>query len=244
METKDALQIIGLNDKESAVYMALLQLGRSSAYGIAQKSGLKKPTTYVILDELIKKGLVQKVPRVRKQLYVAQSPEQAFALAEEKLNLAKQKLPELLAMSKGEETKVSTLYFEGVEGIKQMLEYKLKELDGKEMLGFWATDMNAPKELQDYFKTGFAQNNKKHHIAMRGIVPTHESLKEYREADAAFGRTMKAVPYEQYSSEVAIDTVGDLVRIQDYKNLQGVIIENKDVAKTVREIFEMTWLKY
>lgn len=244
MEIKDALQIIGLNEKESAVYTALLQLGRSSAYGIAQKSGLKKPTTYVVLDELIKKGLVQKVPRVRKQLYVAQSPAQAFALAEEKLNLAKQKLPELLAMSKGEETKVSTLYFEGIEGIKQMLEYKLKELDGKEMLGFWATDMNAPKELQDYFKTEFAQNNKKHHIAMRGIVPAHESLKEYREADAAFGRTMKAVPYEQYSSEVAIDTVGDLVRIQDYKNLQGVIIENKDVAKTVREIFEMTWSKY
>jgi hypothetical protein len=104
--------------------------------------------------------------------------------------------------------------------------------------------MNAPKELQDYFKNEYAENNKRHHITMRGIVPRHESLKHYRDADAAFGRTMKAVPYEQYSSEVAIATMGDLVQIHDYKNLQGIIIENKDVAKTVREIFEMTWAKY
>ena len=55
MELKEALQTIGLNEKECAVYLALLQLGRASAYSVAQKSGLKKPTTYVILDELIEK---------------------------------------------------------------------------------------------------------------------------------------------------------------------------------------------
>ena len=52
---------------------------------------------------------------------------------------------------------------------------------------------------------------------------------------------MKVVPYEQYSSDVAIDVLGDIIRIQDYKNLQGVALENADVAKTVREIFEMAW---
>lgn len=52
---------------------------------------------------------------------------------------------------------------------------------------------------------------------------------------------MKIVPPAQYSSEVAIDVVGDIVRIQDYKNLQGVALENADVAKTMREIFEIVW---
>ncbi len=244
MEIKEALQIIGLNDKESAVYTALLQLGRASAYGVAQKSGLKKPTAYVILDELIKKGLVHKVPRVRKQLYVPQSPEQAFALAEEKLNLAKQKLPELLAMSKGEETKVSTLYFEGVKGIKQLMEYRSKELKGQEMVGFYATDKNADPELRKYFREEWNEKNLRLGITMRGMVPNDPSIADFRATDTKYKREMKVVSPEQYSSEVAIDTVGDLVRIQDYKNLQGVIIENKDVAKTVREIFEMTWAKY
>ena len=241
MEIPEALQIIGLNEKESAVYTALLQIGKASAYSVAEKSGLKKPTTYVILDELIKKGLVQRVPRVRKQQYVALSPEQAFALAEEKLSLAKQKLPELLALTRGEATKVNALYFEGVNGIKQLMEYRIKEMKGQEMVGFWATDAHADPELTRYFKEEWGPKMNRLGITMRGVVPHDPVLKQYRETDAAFGREMKIVPEGQYSSEVAIDTVGDVVRIQDYKNLQGIAIENADIAKTVREIFEMLW---
>lgn len=244
MEIREALQTLGLSDKESAVYIALLQLGRASAYAIAVKSGLKKPTTYVVLDELIEKGLVVQVPREKKQLYIARPPEEAFAVAQEKLDLAKKKLPELLAITKGQSTKVNAIYFEGVEGIKRLLEYRIKEMNGKELLGFWASDQGAPKELQDYFKNEYGEKNKRHRITMRGIVPAQENLQHYREADATYDRKMKVVPCQVYSSEVAIDTIGDLVRIQDYKNLQGIAIENADVAKTMREIFEMTWAKY
>lgn len=243
MDTKEALQMLGLNEKESAVYLALLQLGRAAAYSVAVKSGLKRPTTYVILEELIKKGLVVQVPREKKQLYIARPPEEAFAVAQERLDLAKQKLPELLALTKGKATKVNTIYFEGANGIKQLMEYRLKEMEGQEMVGFWATDKGADPELRDYFKNDWGPMVSKLGITMRGIVPDDESLKDYRAADATFGRTMKVVPTESYSSEVAIDTLGDLVRIQDYKNLQGVAIENADVAKTVREIFEMLWQK-
>ena len=52
---------------------------------------------------------------------------------------------------------------------------------------------------------------------------------------------MKEVPHEEFSSEVAIDVSEKIVRIHDYKNLQGIVIENEDVAKTMREIFEMVW---
>jgi DNA-binding MarR family transcriptional regulator len=241
MNIPDALHTIGLNEKEAAVYMALLQLGRASAYSVAEKSGLKRPTAYVVLEALIKKGLAARVPRERKQLYIAVSPDQAFAVAEEKLVLAKQKLPELAAMTKGESTKVRTIYFEGVEGIKQLVEYRVKEMRGKEMVGFWATDKNVDPELSRYFKEEWGPLSGKLGITMRGIVPDDPALKFYRDVDAKYGRTMKTVPPEQYSSEVAIDVLGDLVRIQDYKNLQGVALENIDVAKTMREIFEMVW---
>jgi hypothetical protein len=52
---------------------------------------------------------------------------------------------------------------------------------------------------------------------------------------------MKVVPFSEFSSEVAIDVADNVVRIQDYKNLQGIAIENADVARTMREIFEMVW---
>ena len=93
MDITEAVATLGLNDKQSAVYIALLQLGKGSAYGIADKSGLKRPTTYVIVEELIAKGLAERIPRARKQQYRAISPEQAFGALEERLALAKAKLP-------------------------------------------------------------------------------------------------------------------------------------------------------
>jgi sugar-specific transcriptional regulator TrmB len=244
MNIQEALQIIGLSDKEAAVYTALLQLGQATAYGVAVKSGLKKPTTYVILDELIEKGLVLKVPQMKTQHYIARSPEEAFGVAQERLTLAKKALPELLAITKGKKSKVNTVYFEGVEGMKQLLEYKLKEHEGEEMLGFWATDKNADPELARYFKNELAKKIQRHGIRMRGLAPADPTLADYRAVDAGYGRNIKEISTNDYSTEVAITVTKDLVRIEDYKNLQGIAIENQDVAKALRQIFEMVWKKY
>jgi sugar-specific transcriptional regulator TrmB len=241
MELHEALQTTGLNEKEAAVYTALLQLGRASAYSVAVKSGLKKPTTYVILEQLIEKGLAQRVPRVKKQLYFATSPEALFGVAEEKLSLAKQKLPELLAMTRGDETKVSTVFYEGLPGMKKLMEYGFKENEGAEMLGFWATDANLPSQMTEYFRNELASEQKKRAITMRGIAPKDPALTYYRKVDAEYGRNIKQIPLKEYSSEVAISILGDIVKIEDYKNLQGIAIENKDVAKAFKQIFEMIW---
>ena len=241
MELQEALQTTGLNEKEASVYTALLQLGRASAYSVSIKSGLKKPTTYVILEQLIEKGMAQRVPRVKKQLYFANSPEQVFAVAEEKLNVAKRKLPELMAMARIDENKVSTVFYEGMAGMKKLMEYGFKEHEGAEMLGFFATDKDVKPELSDYFKSEWAPEMKKRHITMRGVAPRDPALTHYRKSDTEYGRTIKPIPLKDYSSEVAIMILGDIVKIEDYKNLQGIAIENTDVAKAFTQVFEMLW---
>ena len=60
---------IGLTDKQAKVYLALLSLESSTAYEIAQHCEVKKPTVYVILEELRQKGLVLKVPHAKKALF-------------------------------------------------------------------------------------------------------------------------------------------------------------------------------
>lgn len=240
MEVGEALQNLGLSRKESAIYLALLQLGEASAYSIALKSGQKRPTTYVVLEELRLKGFVHKIPRAKKQLYRAEAPEEVVELARRRLVSTQEALPKLMALAKGTSTKVRTSYYEGLAGLKQAMEYGLKDAAGGEMVGFYATSENLPKELTNYFDEW---NDKRHKlgISVRVIAPDHPSLKKYRDEDVASDRQVKVVPYSEFSSQVAIDTSGDIVRIQDYKNLQGVVIENADVAKTVREIFEMVW---
>jgi len=234
------LQKLGLTDKESRVYLALLAVGQSSANAIARAAGLKRPTTYVVLEDLRKRGLVLKMPGSQKQMFSAISPQELVYEMKKNVTEAEHLLPELMNIYSNSTSRVRTVQFEGVEGIRQLMEYGLKEMEGGELVAFWAIAANVPRELSDYFPE-WAEKLKQRHITMRGIVPHHASLESYRQADKKYGRDIKIVPFEQFSSEVAIDTSKNFVRIHDYKNLQGVVIENADIAKTVREIFEMVW---
>jgi len=234
---------LGFGDKEASVYLALLQLGQASAYQVATKSGLKKPTTYVVLDELAKRGAVNVVPRSKKRLYRASPPEQLLAVARERANEFEEALPRLRLLTKQGKTKFDTLYYQGGEGIRQALTFGLDKIKFKEIVGFYAKSDLVDKDLLPIYDD-YNDKLKRRRVTVRGIVPDHASLKHYRKLDKEFKRVMKVVPQELYSSDQSIDTVSDFVRIIDYKNLQAVIIENADLAATFKQIFEMLWSKY
>lgn len=69
------LQEIGLNEKESAIYLALLQVDSASVVSLADKTKIKRPTVYVVLEALAKKGLVSEVEIGNKTHFAAESPE-------------------------------------------------------------------------------------------------------------------------------------------------------------------------
>lgn len=240
MNLIEALQNLGLNEKEAKVYLALLKRNRCSAYWISEESGLKKPTTYVILDDLIKKGLVYKVPREKKQQFVAKSPKEALALAEEKLTITKEALPELLALSEGEKPKPRTLFFEGMGGVRSNFHWENKKMQNKEVVGFYAHSGDASEELVDFFLENM-EDFKKNNCRLRGIVPEHPNLEEFRKSDDKHNRRMKVIPLNEYSANISIDIGDDFVSFFSFKDLQITRIENKDIATTMRQIFEMVW---
>lgn len=240
MNLIEALQNLGLKEKEAKVYLALLKKNRGSAYWIAEESGLKKPTTYVILDDLIKKGLVYKVPREKKQQFVAKSPKEALVLAEEKLAMTKELLPELLALSEGEKPKPKTLFFEGISAVRHAFNWSNKRMSGKEFVSFYAHGDDASSELIDFFLENM-EDFKKNNCRVRGIVPNHPNLKKYRENDAEYNRQIKIIPLDEYSANISIDIGDDFVSFFSFKDLQITRIENKDIADTMRQIFEMVW---
>src|SRR5262245_55973172 len=98
MTVNEALKAIGLSDKQSSVYLALLELGESSAYPASRKAALKTPTTYVILEELVELGVVHTVPRAKKKLFRPLDPKQLFAKAEQRFVDARAALPNILAL--------------------------------------------------------------------------------------------------------------------------------------------------
>ena len=235
------LQDVGLNEKQARAYLALLVLGRGSAASVAQKSGLKAPTTYVILKELIQKGFVRRVPKAKKQLFVPESPENALSSIEERVKDFKSILPELDSLTKREkQQKTQTLFFEGISGMKKAYAYRVDQYKNIEHLSYFASAEEISKELE-VILLDWSKSLADRGVSSRAIAPDHPSLSKWRDKDIEFKRTVRVVPTEEYSAKSSIDIFPDFVRISLFGRLQCTIIEDKEFADAYRQIFEMNW---
>ena len=239
MNNLNALQSLGLSEKESLVYISLLELGKANVTEIARLSRLKRPTIYVLLEELRKKELVLKVPYVKKAIFIAKDPDTFFQESLTKAREAYETLSQLKAIHR-KDNKISTMYFEGEEGVKEALYYRFEELDNTEIVGFFAKASNYNSKFIDlshkWRKDVF---NKR--ITVRGIAPEHASLKTFRNTDDTLGQIFKTISTDRYSSDVSIDATDLFVRIVLFDVRQAVIIENPAIVKTVKQIFELSW---
>lgn len=134
MILNEILEKFGLTEKESIVYLAILQLGQSSVSDIAKKAQIKRTTIYRITDELIKNGLITKVPKVKKNLFVAENPEILLESLKKKGKIIEESLPLFKAIFNSSEVKPKIKFYEGKEGIKTLIYDSLKNNKSKEVL--------------------------------------------------------------------------------------------------------------
>src|SRR3989344_3552473 len=172
----EAIEKIGLSRKEAQVYLALLRIGQASATLIAKNSGLKRPTTYLILDDLRKRGFVLKMPGDKKQMFIAKSPEEIISAAKNNVDHAIRILPQLMNMFGANDPKVRTIHFEGLHGIREAFWYKFNELKSSEIVAFFGSAEDASPELIKLFHE-WNEAIKDAGIKLRSIVPNAKDLK-------------------------------------------------------------------
>lgn len=244
MDLHSALKNLGLSEKEAAIYLALLQGGQATAYQLANRSGLKKPTTYVILDELIERGAARKLMQRRGAIYVATDPVELFVEARNRFENAESALPQLRALAQGDKKTISASYFEGMTGIKEMYKKLVQKTAGKTCVGFYAHEKDTPKELREYWSVLNAEMVKQK-IKLRGVTTVDATTKEYLEFKKMPRELLdiKGLSPKEYSSNVSIEVYGDCTQIVSHQYVQGLLIQNPDIANVMRQIFEIVWKK-
>src|SRR3989338_6866581 len=131
IKIKELLKNSGFLDKEIAIYLTILELGRGTVAEISRKAGINRSTGYVILDSLAGKNLVSISGKEPKQEYVALSPSNLVeylnreASKQKKLTeSAREILPELTSIyNVGDRPKV--FFYEGLAGLEHVYEDSL-----------------------------------------------------------------------------------------------------------------------
>jgi sugar-specific transcriptional regulator TrmB len=237
MEIPEILKKTGLNEKEAMVYMALLELGTSSVEGVAKKAGTKRPTTYLILDELQKKGLASLVPRAKKILYTAESPEQIISHLSRQQELMKRFLPNMLALYNSKKEKPQILLFEGKDAVAEVYEKMLQ-----------AREVNIFCTIQDVMQIY-------PDLPQRLMQRTMEKKTKLRElltnnpANVEFAKTMPHSEYYEHrfakpGQEFRTDNIlfDNNVAFFSYEPyIFAVLIQSKTIYQSLRTLFELAW---
>ncbi|MEK7528357.1 MAG: helix-turn-helix domain-containing protein [Patescibacteria group bacterium] len=252
---KTALQKIGLTQKDSEVYLACLELGTQPASVIAKKAGLKRPTTYLILECLLKKGLVSEYTGSNVKYFTAVQPEYLLTYLEKKRRELtshqremEELIPQFAALSNPYSLSPRVRFFEGAEGLERVMDDTLNSKSP--ILCYSCTDSWFSREDTKHYIMSYGKRRVfEKMIPIRAIYvdtplsrqyhdkeyPTDDGkpeLTEFRWMDSSVKQLNNEINI--YDDKVAIVTLGKY-------ELMGVIIESKEIANSHRAIFEMAW---
>lgn len=239
MYTNEALRGLGLEDKEIQLYTSLLELGEATVLELAKKSGIKRPTAYVVLPSLEAKGFVTKLTRGKKTYYVVQPPRKLISEAEFRLQELKEVVPQLESLLQKGSDKPRVIIYEGREALDRAYD------DVFIIRG----DMLYIGNLK-FFEEAFPRTMKKFHyiryspeFTVRGILYETDEAKEYvKKYDNDFQHT-RFISKEFAPFPMDVGIFGNRTLISSIKkDYFTVSIESDEIANAFRTIFEMMWL--
>lgn len=247
---RQVLEQIGLTEKEAKIYLALLEMGAQGATIISNKTQINRTTCYLILENLKEKGLISTHTEGNIQFFEAQEPSSLLTYLNKQQNdlvaqqnMLQNNMPYLEAIKKSITGSTTTKYFKGPEGIINLYKETLTT-DEKTIYSF----LDITKIPQD-----FLNNIDKFYVIERVEKQINAKIINISKDDVGKGskslysdteslREFKNI-FTNQEITVEIQTIGDKTLITNFSpdNLFGVLIQNKELATTIKTLHKIMW---
>lgn len=155
MDIIEALRLAGVEGNKADFYLAALELGQASVTAIAQRAGIGRTNAYEVMDRLTTMGLIGTIDRGSRTLVIAQDPTILVRRLDEQRKALNDVLPELRSIHNSSQFKPKARYFEGLEGIRTILDETLS-CRSKLLYGILSMDqllnVPGPEIMQKYIE--------------------------------------------------------------------------------------------
>jgi len=240
MRIENFLEEIGIEGKKAEIYLACLELGGATAYLIAKKAGVKRPTAYDIINQLMHEGLVHKSIKKGATYFSPTDPQVLINKTKEKMSRIEKVMPLLQNLYNSPKTKPFIQYFEGREGIREMYEDSLRSLKkGEEILGYVGEGItqHLPEYTEDYVQRRIEKG-----IVFRGIYKAAPEIIAYMQKNQQQLRVGRILSEKDFPVSNEINIYKNKMAIASYgREMFGMIIESSEIVASQKAIFELAW---
>lgn len=236
---KELAEALGLNEKELAVYLAVLELGEGYVQDISRKSGLQRTSVYNFLEELKERQLISEIKKGKRRLFSATSPHLLLEQQKSKVSSVERLIPQLLAIQNSVKDKPRVSFYEGIEGIKEIYRMTLR---GKQTIYAWEDLDRTHDMLPPSFFKGYPEERAAKNIPARCIDRDSPFAREFTSKNnVRLARESRFVSSEEFGTE--INVFGNKVAFFSYskKNPFGVVIDDVGIASAQKVAWMELW---
>ncbi len=239
------LQQLGLREKAGRVFQAALELGEATMTEIAKKAGLKRPTTYLAVDDLESMGLISRTLKGKRSYYSPVHPRRLQEIARLRERRIAESLPELVALYNASTNKPKIQVFEGLNGMRLLYNELYQSLNNKEEALFF-TRIGALREVLPQALTEYKQMlGQLKNPKIRELNYGDEAGKQwYREMRKFYNKNfqMRLLPTTHEFGNCDNLIFGNKLVVFSFKHdVFVIVIESPEIAKTFRALFDWAW---
>ncbi|MEK7641805.1 MAG: helix-turn-helix domain-containing protein [Patescibacteria group bacterium] len=241
MDTQLILEKIGLSKHESAIYLALLELGPSHIARIAEKASTHRPLVYKALPSLLEKKLITKTQRKGRTIYMAEPPNRLEAIFDDLRISFFEALPDLEDAYSTNEFKPRVRFLEGKDGTKRVFDDIVHSLKKGDVFYRYSSNGDGQEKKDKYVPRGYRKMRDDKKLERQVITNKQTAGRKISKLD----RFLKIMPedFGPFDHNVTEIIYGDKIAFIDYNSETAMVIESKRVADFQRHIFKMLYKK-
>ena len=248
MNIKQLLKLFNLRDIESEIFAVLFYGGMMGATQIAKQVGISRTSVYDLLENLLVKGLISQTLKSGVKMFTVLPPEKLQVLIEEKeknILSAKAVLVDFQKQynEKQKLARPNLQIFEGKNELQQMMKDMLLYRDIT-VYAFWPIK-NIINILGKDFLREFHKKRVERNIKIKVIWPEKQipEFKKYQflKIKPELKREARIAP-AQIDFSLGYAIYGNTVRfISSSKENFGFLVESNELAKVMKNQFEVIW---
>ncbi len=237
----------GLTLAEAKTYLALLKFNNNSASVIAKKAKMNRSQCYITLENLEKKGFVEKLTHRHLSYFQAKDSEEVLKeMKEKQINMLKKldllkKTFELFSKQHPSRyhTKISKPYlkfYQGESGLQSLLD---DTLTAKTLIRAYVPLSDLENLIPNYFPNYYKRRSEKK-INVRAIYPADQKSFLHKLRDHLEYRESRLIP-NNLNFQLDLLIYDEKISIISLEEKFGILIKSERLSKTFGEIYDLAW---